>query len=87
MGHAWNVSVALWTLIVVLAADVSANANQVPVDFGRQIRPILAKRCFACHGPDDAAREAGLRLDRRESAISERRQRPGGHRARSARCK
>ncbi|HAN96394.1 MAG TPA: hypothetical protein DCQ98_02685, partial [Planctomycetaceae bacterium] len=31
------------------------------VDFARQIQPILAKRCFKCHGPDAA--EGGLRLD------------------------
>jgi hypothetical protein len=35
------------------------------IDFTRDIRPILADRCFACHGPDGAARKAGLRPEPR----------------------
>lgn len=38
------------------------------VDYNRDIRPLLAERCFSCHGPDDARRMAGLRLDRPEGA-------------------
>ncbi len=32
--------------------------------YNRDVRPILAENCFACHGPDSASRKAGLRLDR-----------------------
>ena len=39
------------------------------VDFNREVRPILAKNCFACHGQDEAKRAKGLRLDRREAAV------------------
>ena len=44
-------------------------AGPAKVDFLRDVRPILAKNCFACHGPDEAKRAKGLRLDLRESAI------------------
>ena len=51
------------------AAAVAAQAAADPVDFGREIQPILARRCYKCHGPDKA--EAGLRLNREESAFAE----------------
>src|SRR5438105_6139895 len=37
-------------------------------DFQREVRPLLAKRCFGCHGPDDNSRQANFRLDTREGA-------------------
>ncbi|MCA9225838.1 MAG: DUF1549 domain-containing protein, partial [Planctomycetales bacterium] len=42
------------------------------VRFSRDVLPILADRCFHCHGPDAAHREAELRLDMRESAVADR---------------
>lgn len=43
-----------------------------PINFSRQIRPILSENCIACHGPDDKARKAKLRLDDEASAKSDR---------------
>src|SRR5579883_995812 len=40
------------------------------VDFNFQVRPILADRCFKCHGPDEKARKGKLRLDVAESAYA-----------------
>ena len=39
------------------------------LEYNRDIRPILADNCFACHGPDSAARKADLRLDQQQAAI------------------
>ena len=46
-----------------------ALSAEAPVDYNRDVRPILAKNCFACHGQDDGHRAAKLRLDRRETAL------------------
>ena len=54
------------------AAPGDGGANPPIVRFGRDIRPLLADRCFKCHGSDKAAREADLRLDDRDSATTPR---------------
>src|SRR5262245_33121107 len=46
-----------------------AAATAGAVDYSRDIRPILADKCLACHGPDAKQRQAGLRLDIREEAL------------------
>ena len=51
------------------AGSSSAHAAEPPVSYSREVKPILARRCFACHGPDSA--EGGLRLHEREGALAE----------------
>lgn len=46
-------------------------------NFDRDIRPLLARHCFKCHGPDEDALEAGLRLDNEKDAKRD----LGGHAA------
>ncbi|HXE81018.1 MAG TPA: DUF1553 domain-containing protein, partial [Vicinamibacterales bacterium] len=69
--------------LLLQAACGSPRAPQVEglpdrVDFNAHVKPILSDRCFACHGPDDRARKADLRLDIQESALS---RLPSGKRA------
>jgi hypothetical protein len=47
---------------------VRANDN---IDFARDVRPILARHCFACHGPDQAQRKGDLRLDTKQGAFAD----------------
>ncbi len=51
-----------------LAVNSSTRADET-IGYNRQIRPILAENCFACHGPDSASRKADLRLDKRDAAV------------------
>ena len=60
------------TLLVLVAVLISAPtapaADPKPVDFDREVKPIFAKHCTACHGPDK--QKSGLRLDRRTDALA-----------------
>jgi hypothetical protein len=57
--------------LLVLGLFVSPlPAQDQKISFNRDVRPILSDACFHCHGPDDQQRQAGLRFDQRDSAVS-----------------
>jgi uncharacterized coiled-coil protein SlyX len=62
----------LCTQIILFAALAqparAADAPKIP--FSRDVLPILAANCFQCHGPDEKARKAKLRLDTRAGALA-----------------
>jgi hypothetical protein len=63
-------------LSVALAAaaftscSLAAASDSAPVEFNRDIRPILAERCFTCHGPDKANRKTAMHFDTEEGAFT-----------------
>jgi hypothetical protein len=56
------------TVLIALALSARTADGDEPIQFNRDIRPILADKCLACHGPDSNKREAELRLDTEEGA-------------------
>ena len=58
------------SLKLVETSLLAANSPKTaPVSFNREIRPIFSEHCYACHGPDEGQRKAGLRLDVEEEAL------------------
>ncbi len=66
--HIFVVAVLIFASTTIVCRHGFAAAELPRVDFNQHVRPILSNHCWKCHGPDEAARKAGLRLDQRESA-------------------
>ncbi len=62
---------AVLALCLNVTLYAQASSPDTPINFNRDIRPILSNNCFRCHGPDAETREGGLRLDQPESAYQE----------------
>src|SRR5690349_1145499 len=60
-------------IVTLFVLFISARAFAAePIEFNRDIRPLLSDKCFACHGPDANKREADLRLDKEDGAFAKR---------------
>ena len=60
-------SLRLFVILCGIVPAVSLFAE--PLEYNRDIRPILSDKCFSCHGADSGSRKADLRLDQRENAV------------------
>ncbi|HEY6399936.1 MAG TPA: DUF1553 domain-containing protein [Blastocatellia bacterium] len=81
-GLTLKVSVSLLFCLFLSQAKYGADVMAVPggqptrqptqqIDFNRDVRPILADKCWRCHGPDATAKKIKLRLDSEEAATAD----------------
>jgi hypothetical protein len=57
-------------MLILLTLALCQSPGAEAPDYDAQVAPILAELCFDCHGPDQAVRKAGLRLDQRAGALT-----------------
>src|SRR5713226_3076858 len=60
---------SLFAFFAPFGIPLSSARADSPVNYTRDIKPILSARCYTCHGPDEGKRKAKLRLDIRDTAI------------------
>lgn len=61
----------LWAAVSILSClTTTANADE-PVDFRRDVQPILSDRCFHCHGPDASNQDSEFRMDSKENVFAD----------------
>src|SRR2546423_10220271 len=80
-GVFWTLEFGVWSfgcllLFVCLCSPSTALASpkqkvSAAVDYNRDIRPIFSDNCYACHGPDQNKRKAGLRLAQKDGELRE----------------
>ncbi len=74
LGLLWLIVLSLITSSCQpnIPSEIQAELTNLPekLDFNIHVKPILSDRCYACHGPDQAKREAGLRLDEAQAAYA-----------------
>src|SRR5277367_4671524 len=62
--HSWF----LWLSLSMAAPMLAQISSEQTEFFEKKIRPVLAEKCYACHGPNLAKPMGGLRLDTRDGA-------------------
>jgi hypothetical protein len=73
----WDATRPALAVLLCLAPAAAAAPPPARVDYNFQVRPLLADRCFVCHGPDEKNRKAKLRLDLPDVARARRAVVPG----------
>lgn len=63
--------IACLALVVMALGARAQGPDDRRISFNDDVRPILSDKCYACHGPDEVPRQAGLRLDTKEGALTD----------------